>query len=490
MLHEYLQDLSKHELEEVARTANIDLSRSKTKKQIVLRLLEPQDIEMVRNVVAPKDLPPDPLSSDLLRKVQLHMDEAAIFRPQGTRRRPLVKAQMGKEEADPLDAPLQICDVRKPLRGMKGRQALKDLNVGGKTSGRIVEVSLLDGVRIDIGAEVDALVPVPTMKDNLELAESIHQTYPLGSKVEVQIEDISDNAARRFPVICSFTRQKIDLPDWKSVQMALRPQESGTQSLHTKGNVDLEDSDDWQPEGETQLDALLEEVPQRSPPKEVMSFGNGKLQAIQVPEQFRAGKEASAASDKVRKAWTSFMEDEVASLRHRLRCQHRLARDLETIEAELQQGNTPTVPVDLLGMTVLPDGRRCLLPAPDGDCLKFQIQEFGTPGELQHWITSCREHHQDQWSLRQSQVTGEGPAAKHQLAKFYACADAWHARAVEAAEREEVRKLQYHHLTCDESDPQAMQQLDQVIEDMIASCPELQEQEEMKGQYVKERELS
>ena len=35
----------------------------------------------------------------------------------------------------------------------------------------------------------------------------------------------------------------------------------------------------------------------------------------QVPEQFRAGKEASAASDKVRKAWTSFMEDEVASLR-------------------------------------------------------------------------------------------------------------------------------------------------------------------------------
>lgn len=34
-------------------------------------------------------------------------DEAAIFRPQGTRRRPLVKAQMGKEEADPLDAPLQ-----------------------------------------------------------------------------------------------------------------------------------------------------------------------------------------------------------------------------------------------------------------------------------------------------------------------------------------------------------------------------------------------
>lgn len=66
-------------------------------------------------------------------------------------------------------------------------------------------------------------------------------------------QDISDNAARRFPVICSFTRpksdsllvafcnlevflcsrvrQKIDLPDWKSVQMALRPQESGTQSV-------------------------------------------------------------------------------------------------------------------------------------------------------------------------------------------------------------------------------------------------------------------
>eukprot|EP00913_Durusdinium_trenchii_P035104 g32838.t1 len=240
---------------------------------------------------------------------------------------------MGKEEADPLDAPLQICDVRKPLRGMKGRQALKDLNVGGKTSGRIVEVSLLDGVRIDIGAEVDALVPVPTMKADTGRSAPIVEGASLPYLASCHCQDISDNAARRFPVICSFTRQKIDLPDWKSVQMALRPQESGTQSLHTKGNVDLEDSDDWQPEGETQLDALLEDS----------EF------AIQVPEQFRAGKEASAASDKVRKAWTSFMEDEVASLRHRLRCQHRLARDLETIEAELQQGNTPTVPVDLLG---------------------------------------------------------------------------------------------------------------------------------------------
>ena len=40
------------------------------------------------------------------------------------------------------------------------------------------------------------------------------------------------------------------------------------------------------------------------------------------------------------------------------------------------------------------------------------------------------------------QVEGEGPAAKGMLTKFFSCADAWNARAVEAAEEEEIRKLQ------------------------------------------------
>jgi hypothetical protein len=37
-----------------------------------------------------------------------------------------------------------------------------------------------------------------------------------------------------------------------------------------------------------------------------------------------------------------------------------------------------------------------------------------------------------------AQVEGEGPE-KEQLAKFFACADAWHARAVQAGDHSDLR---------------------------------------------------
>ena len=144
-----------------------------------------------------------------------------------------------------------------------------------------------------------------------------------------------------------------------------------------------------------------------------------------------------------------------------------------------------------------------MLPVPDGDCLKlpgvallplplrlrFQVKQFDTPKDLEDWIASCREHHKKEWSLersqaqcvqtwakqhrwpvsyqhRRAQVEGEGPAAKGMLTKFFSCADAWNARAVEAtlfcacapyeaAEEEEIRKLQLQdglgrHLSSDQ----------------------------------------
>ncbi len=75
----------------------------------------------------------------------------------------------------------------------------------------LTEISLLDGIRVDIEAEVDALVPVPMMEDadlaekqyverfsqnhggpcqeNGELLQKIAETYRLGSTVKIQIED-------------------------------------------------------------------------------------------------------------------------------------------------------------------------------------------------------------------------------------------------------------------------------------------------------------
>ena len=128
---------------------------------------------------------------------------------------------------------------------------------------------------------------------------------------------------------------------------------------------------------------------------------------------------------------------------------------------------------------------------------RFQVREFDTAEQMHDWIESCHRHHREQWSLERSQagsqnrvkfqnilgelrnsvyiiriiyiyilhlmyqdiihlsktlqhtcigfgcsfaaqVEGEGPE-KEQLAKFFACADAWHARAVQAGDRSDLR---------------------------------------------------
>eukprot|EP00435_Cladocopium_sp_Y103_P037435 s3192_g9.t3 len=422
ILHEHLQELDKSELELVAAQASIDLPKKQTKKQLILRLLNPQHLEAVKKVVVPEERPPEAIRPDLLRKVQLHAAKAANLRPKGAGRRPAT------------------------------RKNIDELKAGDCLSGRVVEISLLDGIRIDIGMAVDGLIPV-RMEEDPELLERIVEAYPLGSTVQVQIEDVSQDLERRFPIICTFQRQVVDLPDWQIAGMALRPHEAG---IHSRGRdeVELAQSDDWQKEaealkGNTTKNSALKDVPHRQPPEVVISIGSGSLEAIQVPEQHRAGAPAKSKTA-VRKAWQAFMNEEVTKLRLQLHCRQRLARELATIEAQLLQGNHPTVPVELLGMTLLPNSLGCLLPVPDGDCLKFQVE-------------------------------GEGPE-KEQLAKFFACADAWHARAVQAAEEEEIRKLQYQNVQSDDSD-EAMAHLEDLVSKMNLSQTDLQD--DMKEEYLR-----
>eukprot|EP00435_Cladocopium_sp_Y103_P037077 s3192_g9.t1 len=488
ILHEHLQELDKSELELVAAQASIDLPKKQTKKQLILRLLNPQHLEAVKKVVVPEERPPEAIRPDLLRKVQLHAAKAANLRPKGAGRRPVV-ADKGQHSARQSriasGMPLEICNVRKPLQSSKAtRKNIDELKAGDCLSGRVVEISLLDGIRIDIGMAVDGLIPV-RMEEDPELLERIVEAYPLGSTVQVQIEDVSQDLERRFPIICTFQRQVVDLPDWQIAGMALRPHEAG---IHSRGRdeVELAQSDDWQKEaealkGNTTKNSALKDVPHRQPPEVVISIGSGSLEAIQVPEQHRAGAPAKSKTA-VRKAWQAFMNEEVTKLRLQLHCRQRLARELATIEAQLLQGNHPTVPVELLGMTLLPNSLGCLLPVPDGDCLKFQVRDFDTAEQMQDWIESCHKHHREQWSLERSQVEGEGPE-KEQLAKFFACADAWHARAVQAAEEEEIRKLQYQNVQSDDSD-EAMAHLEDLVSKMTRS-PKLKSQDDMKEEYLR-----
>lgn len=495
MLHEHLQELSTSQLEQVAEQASIKLT-SKHKRQVVLRLLQPENLEAVKRVVKEEEMPAAPISPSLLRKVKLHMDRVANSRPRGAGRRPVAggaAVQNAEQVRLVSEVPLQICNVHEPLGHREvERKSLADLKVGDQFSGQVVEISLLDGIRVDIDAEVDALVPVPMMEENDELTHKIAETYRLGSTVKIQIEDVSQDAQRRFPVLGRFQLPKMDFPDWTEGGMALRPQE-GTQSLRGRDEVELSQSDDWQHEetessGDTAKDGVtkaLQAVPQRPPPHVVMSISSGKLEAIEVPEQHRQEvlKHHKPVRRPVREAWENLINDELMRLRLEFRCRQRLAKELAAIEAELLQGNAPSVPVQLLGMALFPDGLGCLLPVPDGDCLKFQVREFETAEQMQEWIKQCQSHHQDQWSLNRSQVEGEGPSEKHLLAEFFACGDAWHARAVEAAEDEEIRKLQYRNVRSDDS-TEAMEDLERMISKMTSKDATLKMQDEMKHEYL------
>ncbi|CAJ1359504.1 unnamed protein product, partial [Effrenium voratum] len=477
LLHSKLMDLSLAEVRELAARAGVHAPTKASKQSLIIRLMSEEHVEKIQDVVSPEQMAPPAISPGTLQQIHLHLEtKAAGTLPQGVGRRSPQQHQAEDIEKATSDSPLQICDVRAPLQKQAKRQGLAELEVGARLTGKVVEVSLLDGLRVDIGAEADALVPVP-MEDQALRAEVAEQ-HPLGSQLEVQIEDVSEDSARRFPVICSLPRSSVQLPDWKAVDMALRPsRDASTQGLRGQEVVELEAVDDWQP-GEVELqrqhdrDQEVPDVPERPPPQVVMTIGPQELQAVQVPEQLRF--EASEASAETRAAWATFMALEVEDARLQRRGRRRLCADLALAERRLLQRLAPPRPVELLGMVKLPDGRSCMLPVVDGDCLKFSSRHFDTPEGMEEWIQDCHKRHKAEWSMYRPEV--EEPASR-QLARFFACADVCHARAVEAAEKEEAVRL---FEDSDDFDPDA---LEDDIARMISATPELEVQETLAERY-------
>lgn len=150
-----------------------------------------------------------------------------------------------------------------------------------------------------------------------------------------------------------------------------------------------------------------------------------------------------------------------------MRCRERLAADLLVVEADILRGRSPTIPLGLLGLTVMEDGKRYMLPQPDGDSLRFSVHE---DEDLQAMVASCRES----WAAEAVE-----PETRQKLALYFACADAWHARMVQAAEAVEIQRLGWGRETGDDDDSLAL-----AVEEMIAKTPELQDQASMEAEYL------
>ncbi|CAE7883764.1 POGLUT2 [Symbiodinium microadriaticum] len=342
------------------------------------------------------------------------------------------------------------------------RRALQSLEVGAEESGTIVEVSLNDGLRVDIGAEIDVLVPL-SIQGREDAPAKVAKNYPLKKKLVVKIEEVSADPARRFPVIASVKKEP--LQSLEQAQTALRPHGGASDRSRSEG-VELSKLDDWQPAGPLEVREELEELPLRPPPEVVRSLGrNRQLQDVEVPEAMRSP--APDVSDAAREAWTNFAENRAEELRWELRCRERLAADLLVVEADILRGRSPTIPLGLLGLTVMEDGKRYMLPQPDGDSLKFSVQE---DEDLQAMVASCRES----WAAEAVE-----PETRQKLALSFACADAWHARMVQAAEAVEIQRLGWGRETGDDDDSLAL-----AVEEMIAKTPELQDQASMEAEYL------
>uniref|UniRef100_A0A7S1MHZ0 Uncharacterized protein n=1 Tax=Alexandrium catenella TaxID=2925 RepID=A0A7S1MHZ0_ALECA len=219
-------------------------------------------------------------------------------------------------------------------------------------------------------------------------------------------------------------------------------------------------------------------VQPRPAPEEVLSLdGDGSLRLVPVPSELRVAADEVEVPEAAAEAWRSLAGEELALLGLELRCRDRLALDLAEVEVDLATGN-PSIPVALLGLTLADDGRRCLLPQPDGDQLRFELREYESTAHLEDWIASEEMLHDKLWA-------GGGKAKQReavldQLRRFFTCAEACHARGVRAVEAAE---LQRRVGTLDFDDAGAVQA---EVDSGASSSPDLQDQEGLaqQGRWV------
>lgn len=402
--------------------------------------------------------------------------QAAVQRQTQTRMSYSPSSVAEKSDEQEEDFPL-FFDVHKGDSGQ--RTPLASLEVKQKLPGTVIGTSLHDGLRIDIGAEVDALVP-------MNIAMGGHAVPELGTQVSVSVEEIhlgskqAEGASRRFPLIVGLVGES-ELHGTSggssSSRGSLRIQRGvDPQSVHAARGYDTlspgvraawaiqEESDAAQSDDIERGDADAHRrfaeasaIPRRPPPEVVLSLNaSGDVSEVEVPREARSPVNAD---DATLAAWRAFASEELSMVALEQRCRDQLAKDLNAVEIDLYKGRAPTVPAALLGLITIEDGRRGLLPIPNGDHLQFKIIEPDHPNGVEAWVKEQRKAESDK-----QQETDL-------YTRMFACADARHARALQATMNEELSHVGLSSL--DEMIDGDLMSLSTELEQVIASSPEI-----------------
>jgi len=365
--------------------------------------------------------------------LERHTDSLRLLRRQAARApvRRDEDLQTGAMDANPFD----FFEVRRSPT--KDRKAVASISVGEKFSGRVVGISLYDGLRVDIGAQIDALVPVDYSRDGVKPSVRLGDTLKI--KIVEVYTGISEDA-RRFPLVAT-TLEKGEAEDVSSeVGSALRFRPGDdSKSLQVARGKEIsanvvaappcdQDSDD------SEQEPALTSMPPRPAPEKVLTLdADGTARWVKVPAEYRQPPREASASTK--EAWRRRATEELALVGQEVQCRRQLAMDLDIVEDDLAAGRMPSVPTALIGLTPSADGQGAVLPFTNGDALCFRHLEANVGEEVR------REHelHRSRWAK------GALPESRRldleALRQLFSCAGVRHARAVYAAEGHGLSKM-------------------------------------------------
>lgn len=323
-----------------------------------------------------------------------------------------------------------------------GGRPLSELKVGEELSGRVVAASLLDGLRVDLGAEAEALVPCDASLPEL--------AGLLGETVRVRLEDVRPGAAgsvRRFPLLArllgvegvgrtSGSARALQLGRGSDSDRLHILRGDGTNSPAANAAQYLVEESVLEAATPSEELKAAAAAPPRPPPEEVLSMdSDGALRFVEVPAATIEEASGTPVAPEAREAWRAAAKEELSLASMELRCRDQLALDLQEVETDLANGRAPSLAVSLLGMIKTEDGKACLLPRPQGDTLIFRLLSFGSADELEEHVRSAVEAQQEAWS----HWAARPKADMTLLRAFFGCAEAVHCRGVHVVQSSLLR---------------------------------------------------
>jgi len=331
------------------------------------------------------------------------------------------------------------------------RFPLASLQVGQELPGTVVGISMVDGLRVDVGAEVDAVVPVdwsklsqPSLGATVNV--TLHAVHPDKS------DEDSPTCQYRFPLRATLEGSPLEENNREPLDL------SGTDALAMApglGNSTL-------PQGTSSGSSKN----MRPSPDQVLSWVPWSSDKFVDVPPMGGGAGQELIHEDSSEEWSEKVAKERRWLAAEEQCRQALARDLAATERAIALSSPPPISPALLGLVEVASedadaAVHCVLPVVEGDKLTFRTVSFTDSDEFTAWREQTEEEHNRLWKgsdrLEKPDVKKRQESAEEMISIFR-CHDALHIRGAIFAEEAELKE--------GASNYEADEWLDEVMEEM------------------------